>query len=588
MKTFLKMLLASILGGLILLFLAFIFIVSIASLADTKTEISKNTVLKFDLNTIIYDRADNNPLAGFDPFRLTPETALGLNQVIGGLKAAAEDDNIEGVYLNGGIPLTGSATLKEIHKALKEFKASGKFVIGFSDVLTQKGLYLSTAADTFYVNPEGAIEWNGLNASVTYYKEALAKIGLQPEVLRATNNRFKSAVEPYLLQEMSEANRTQLSTLLFSVWDTYLTDIGAEKNISKEKLNALADDFSMVNPKNAVKEGLIGATGYYDEVLEKLRAKTNSEKIDDIKYVSLQKYSEGKKLAGTKSLTSNRVAVIIAQGEIRDGEGSEYTIGSIRISEAIRKARLDKKVKAIVLRINSPGGSALASEVIWREVDLARQAKPVIASMGDVAASGGYYIAAYADTILAQPNTITGSIGAFGLFFTGEELMRDKLGLNIETVPTNKYSDLGTFDRALTDGERAMLVNQVDRIYGTFKQRVATGRNMTLAYVDSIGQGRVWSGTDALNLGLVDLLGGLDDAIAIAANKAGISDEYSVSVYPELEDPFTQLVKQFGGSIRTNILEQELGSYAKYFELLKDVKNREGMQTRMEYDLKID
>jgi protease-4 len=588
MKTFLKMLLASILGGLILLFIAFVFIVSLASLAEQETKIVENTVLKLDLNTIIKDRADNNPLSGFDPFSLQPEIALGLDQVIGGLKAAAEDDRITGVFINGGLPLTGHATVKEIHNALKAFKASGKFVIGYTEILTQKGLYISSATDSFFVNPKGIVEWNGLNASVTYYKEALSKIGLQPEVLRATNNRFKSAVEPYLLQEMSEANRAQLNSLLFSVWDTYLTDIGEAKSLSKETLNDLADSSPILSPTLAASSGLIGGTAYYDEVLDMLANRTGVDKTDDISFLSFQKYSEGKKVGGTTAINSNRIAVIIAQGEIRDGGGSEYIIGSERIAKAIRKARNNKKVKAIVLRINSPGGSALASEVIWREVALAREQKPVIASMGDVAASGGYYIAAFADTILAQPNTITGSIGAFGLFFTGEELMHDKLGLNIETVPTNKYADLGTFDRALTPSEKGMLISQVDRIYNTFKERVAEGRGMTVDEVDSIGQGRVWSGTEALELGLVDVLGGLDDAIKIAAEKAEISDDYSVRLYPEQEDPFVQLMQQLGGNVKTSLIENELGSYAKYFHLLKDIKNREGMQTRMEYDITIE
>lgn len=588
MKTFLKMLLATILGGFILLFLGFLLLITIASLAEPKTIVQPNTVLRFNLNTTLHDRADNNPFAGFNALNFQPESALGLDQIIAALKAAKEDDNILGVYLEGGIPLGGHATLKEIHHALIDFKTSGKFIVGYTDIITQKGLYVAAAADSFFVNPEGIIEWNGLNASVTYYKEALAKIGLQPEVLRATNNRFKSAVEPYLLQSMSEANRTQLSTLLFSVWGTYLDDFAEARGISKESLNALADESIATDPARAAEAKLISGTAYYDHVLNYLLKKTGEEKPDDIKYTSIGAYSEGKKLGGTKSIDKNRVAVIIAQGEIRDGEGDEYTIGSVRISEAIRKARLNDKVKAIVLRVNSPGGSALASEVIWREVALAREVKPVIASMGDLAASGGYYISAFADTIMAQPNTITGSIGAFGLFFTGEELMHNKLGLNIETVPTNKYSDLGTFDRSLSEMEKAILVKQVDKIYGTFKQRVAEGRNLTVEYVDSIGQGRVWSGADAQKLGLVDLMGGLSDAIELAAEKAGISNEYSVSVYPEQEDPIEQIIRQLSGDYQTKMLENQLGEYAAYFHLLKDIKQREGFQTRMEYELIIE
>ena len=587
MKTFLKMLIASILGGGILIFLIFILFASIASMSSPELEVQENTVLRIDMNNRFVDRAQNNPFESYDPFSGQMESATGLNDIISALKAAKDDPKIAGVYLDGGIPMAGNATLKDIREALLDFKSSGKFIYGYSEILTQKGLYLASVADTFMLNPEGIIEFSGLSASVTYYREALDKIGLEPVVLRATGNKFKSAVEPFLSDSMSSANRMQLTELLSSFWGQYLDEISASTNLSPVELNKLADDL-LTDPKMAHEKGLIQGLAYQDQVHEMLTKAVDVSSISSVKFINPAKYAKGLDLNGSKEYNENRVAVIYAQGEIQSGEGSEYVIGSERIARAIREARKNDKVKAIVLRVNSPGGSALASEIIWREMDLARQEKPVIASMGDVAASGGYYISCFADTILAQENTVTGSIGAFGLFFTAEELMHDKLGINIETVKTNKHSDIGTIDRDLSPSERAILIRQVDNIYGTFKQRVAEGRNMDIARVDSLGQGRVYSGSKALELGLVDLMGGLDEAVLIAADKAGISDSYSVVSYPEMEDPLQALIKDFSESFGQTTIEKELGQYAYYFELIKNAESRQGFQTRLEFDLQID
>lgn len=589
MKTFLKMLLATLLGGILLIFLFFVFIASFASLAETKVVVQDNSILAIDMNTVIRERADNNPFSAIDPFSGQAEKPLGLNEVLACIKSAKNDNKIIGIYLDGGIPLAGNATIKEIRNALLDFRESGKFIYAYSEILSQKGYYLASVADSIIVNPEGMMEWKGLSASVSYYKEALDKLGLKPEVLRATGNKFKSAVEPFLMQEMSSENRLQLTELMSSVWSDYLMDISASRNIDTARLNQIANNFVVNNPRAAVENNLISAVAYEDEIMNVFLDKTGKEEIKDIPFIGIHKYAEHSSLNGDKGYSSDKIAVIIAQGDIMSGEGNEYTIGSERIVEALRKTRNNDNIKAVVLRVNSPGGSALASEVIWREVDLTRQVKPVIASMGDVAASGGYYISCFADTIVAQPNTITGSIGAFGLFFTGQELLNDKLGINIETVKTNKYADLGTFDRPLTDGERAILIASVDDIYKIFTQRVAEGRNISPAYVDSIGQGRVWTGRDAQKLGLVDVLGGLDTAIAIARKMAGITgDEYRVVEYPELEDPFTRILKEFGGDYETRIVKNQLGEFARYFDMLKNAQNLQGYQTRMEYELVID
>lgn len=593
MKTFLKMLLATILGVGILIFLLFVILASFASMSFSSMSeeivmVNENSILKLDLNTVINERSEDNPFESFNPLSGKPQSSLGLNTLKASLKNAKNDANIKGIYMNAGIPLAGHATLKELRAALEDFKSSGKFIYSYSEILTQKGIYICSVADSVLVNPEGFMEWKGLNASISYYQNALAKLGLKPEVLRATGNKYKSAVEPYLRQDMSPENKKQLSSLLNSVWSTYRKDVSASTGIDAAMLDTLANNYAVTNPKKALESKLIDGVAYYDEVMDALCKKVGVEDSKDLNFISLNKYKHSFKTTEGSTFGSDRIAVIIAQGDIVSGDGGEYSIGSERISKAIRKARKNDKVKAIVLRVNSPGGSALASEIIWREVKLAQEVKPVVASMGDLAASGGYYISCYADTIVAQPNTITGSIGAFGLFMTGEELMHDKLGINIETVPTNTYADLGTFDRALTDNERAILIASVDQIYGTFKSRVAVGRNLPIDSVEAIGQGRVWTGEEALEIGLVDVLGGLDDAIAIAKEMANIGDDYRVVEYPELEDPLQRMLKEFGLDYETKIIENRLGEYARYLQLLEKAKAMQGYQTRLDYDLLID
>lgn len=589
MKSFLKMLLATIVGGAILLFLIFILFASIISLSTPEFEIRENSVLKIDLNSTIVERAQNNPLAAIDPISGSPEPALGLNDLRAALAAAKTDDNVIGVYLSGGIPMGSAASVKEIRDALLNFKSSGKFVYGYTEIISQKGLYIATAADSFFVNPEGFLEWTGLSASVTYYKEALNKLGVEPVVLRASGNKFKSAVEPFLAQEMSEENELQLTEMLNSLWATYLDDISESTTLSAERLNQLANDFAVADAHMAAEVGLIDGVRYEDEVVDMLLKATGKDEIDDIDFLSVSEYAEGKDIRGNSSYSKEKIALVIAQGEIQSGEGDEYTIGSQRIAHAIRDARKDEAIKAIVLRVNSPGGSALASEVIWREVDLARKVKPVIASFGGVAASGGYYISCFADTIVAEANTITGSIGAFGLFFTAEELLNEKLGINIETVTTNKFADLGTIDRDLTDMERKILINQVDQVYNTFTKRVAEGRNLSQAYVDSVGGGRVYSGKRAMELKLVDVIGGLDVAINIAAQKAGLDTaEYRVVELPEPINPLEELIKELTGGYKTKVMDHELGQLKPFVEAFKRIEKMQGLQTRMEYDLIID
>lgn len=587
MKTFLKMLLASILGGIILFFVGFIVIASFISMVDKPEKMKSNSVLKIDINNVIYERAQDNPFEAINPLSGQPQSPLGLNKILASIDHAAQDDNIRGIFISGGIPLTGNATLREIRDALVKFKLSGKFIYSYSEIMTQNGYYLVSVSDSVMMLPEGYFEWRGLSATVAYLKEAVSKLGMEPVVLRATDNKFKSAVEPFLRNDMSSENRMQLTELLSSVWGDYTELIGSSRNLSAERLNMLADSMALTSPKTALENGFIDATAYKSDVLQLLAKRTGKPEAKDVEMISVNKYAEINKLIQNK-YGDNRIAVVIAQGDIVSGDAGEYQIGSERIAEAIRSARTNDKVKAIVLRVNSPGGSAIASEAIWREVMLAREVKPVIASMGDVAASGGYYISCFADTIVAHPNTVTGSIGAFGLFFTGEELMNDKLGINLETVKTNKYSDLGLFDRDISPAEKRILISQVDQVYRTFVSRVAEGRGMTTERVNELGGGRIYTGEDALKLGLVDVMGGLDDAIAIAANKAGLADDYDIMEVPRMENPLMELLKQFGGDFEERIIQNRLGEYTKYFKMLESARDMQGFQTRMEFDLEIE
>jgi len=586
MKTFLKMLLATILGGALLFFIGFILLLSVASMAEKEVEVSDNSILKLNLNQVIEERAQDNPfedLAGL-PFSPTP---IGLNNILNALENAADDDNIKGVYLLGGIPATGHATIVEIRQALDRFKESGKFVYGYSEIMTQKGYLLASASDSLFVNPEGFFEWAGLSSQVTYLKKALDKLGVEPVVLRATNNKYKSAVEPYLREDMSAANREQLSELLNSIWGYYLENLSTTRQMEAEELNTLADSMALSSPKEAAKNGLIHRTAYEDEVMALMMNQTGVEERKDLKFISVNKYASTVK-RGKGDYKSDRIAVIMAHGEIRSGEATEGVIGSERIAKAIRQARNSDKVKAVILRIDSPGGSALASEVIWREVKLTREVKPVVASFSDLAASGGYYIATEANEIVAQPTTITGSIGAFGLFFTAEELMNEKLGINIESVKTNKYADLGIIDQQISPSEKRMLVHQVDQIYNTFVTRVAEGRNLSVEQVRELGGGRVYSGSQALELGLVDQLGGMELALERAAELGEIEGDYRIVEYPELKDPITELLESLGGSYETKLLEKHLGEMAPYLNMLKNIEERSGLQARMEYDLVIE
>ncbi len=590
MKQFFKFMFASALGLVVGIFLLiFIFAGIGASMGDKQAvEVKDKSVLHVKLNFEIKERGVNSPFGNFDPATFQSKPSVGLNDILSSLKNAANDDKIKGVYLDMQSVPAGMATVEEIRNALLEFKESGKWIVSYSEIYTQKAYYLASVSDELWLNPQGMVEWKGLGAQMMFMKGMFEKLEVEPQIIRY--GKFKSAVEPLILDKMSEANRHQTMTYMSDLWNKMLRGIAEGRSKTVEDLDALAQNATIQNGKDALENGLVDELLFKDQVMEKLRERLEITDEDmKVNFIGLAKYKNAPKVKGDDEKTGKKehIAIIYAVGSIEGGEGDDETIGSEKISAEIRKARKDDKVKAIVLRINSPGGSALASDVIWREVVLAREAKPVVVSMGDVAASGGYYIACAADTILAQPNTITGSIGVFGVLMNAQKLVNNKLGIMIDTVKTNRFADLGTPFRALTPIERDIIQNGVNEIYLDFITKVGQGRGMTTDEVDSIGQGRVWSGEDALEIGLVDLLGGIDDAVKIAAGMAKV-ENYRVVEYPAQKDPLEQMIKELSGQGEEVFLKHRLGQYYDYVKDVEELMQMEGVQARLPYQLYID
>ncbi|HNW71951.1 MAG TPA: signal peptide peptidase SppA [Candidatus Paceibacterota bacterium] len=436
------------------------------------------------------------------------------------------------------------------------------------------------------INPEGALVFKGLSGEIMFYKGLLEKLDVKVQVIR--HGKFKSAVEPFILDKMSDANKEQTLKYLSSIWNYLLEGISKSRNMTIDELNAIADSFKIQTAKDAVTYKLIDKLLYKDELLAEIRTKLSIGEKDKISMMSINKYIDAPDNSKKdKPFTKDKIAIVYAIGQIESGKGSDETIGSETISEAIRKVRLDSTIKAVVLRVNSPGGSALASDVIWREVVLTNKIKPVVASMGDIAASGGYYISCAARKIIASPNTITGSIGVFGLVPDFKGLFNNQLGITFDNVKTNKYADFGTVYRPLNESEKNIHQTNVENVYQTFITHVSEGRGLTTEQVDSIGQGRVWSGVDAKEIGLVDDFGGLNKAIETAAQLAKI-DNYKMVSYPEQKDPFTKIIEELSGdSENSTLLKKELGETYEYYQFVKDVKNMKGVQARMPYLINI-
>ncbi|NAS29353.1 signal peptide peptidase SppA [Flavobacteriaceae bacterium R38] len=585
--SFLRNILSTIIGVFIALGLVFVFFFLIIAFAggggDDKVIVKNNSVLELNLNLPVVDYApDQDPLSvalGLE------DNVLGLEAILNSIDHAASNDKIKGISIRNSISLAGNGQTETLRNALLKFKASGKFIYAYSNFYLQKDYYLNSVADSIFINPSGELDFRGLSSEVLFFKDLQEKSGIKMEVIR--HGKYKSAVEPYLSDEMSEANREQVSELLHSIWGEMLADISESRNISVADLNVIADTLGGRNPEYAMKSGLVDKIVYKDEYNLALAKAAGRASAEDLETVKLTDYNS---IAKSYAASSNKIAVIYAQGTIIYGKGDEYTIGQGVMSEALKEAREDDKVKAVVLRVNSPGGSALTSELIWREVELTKKYKPVIVSMSNYAASGGYYIACNADRIIAEPTTITGSIGVFGTIpnFKG---LADKIGINAEQVNTNKQSQYYSPFEPLSEDFKSFMLGGIEKTYSTFLERVAEGRDMSVAEVDSIAQGRVWTGADAVKIGLVDELGGIDLAMKRAAEAAGI-DRYRIDNYPKVDKDFDDLINDLSGfpfaKAKEEVIQEEIGVEA--YQLLKHIKTLselKGVQAMMPFELHI-
>ena len=587
MKQFFKFMLASMAGFILtIIIISFIGFVMLASLiAVTQSEevsVKPNTVLMVNFVDAVPERTPAGPFSFSSTGFLKTNNTPGLLETIDLIDRASTDDNIKGIYMDMSNVLSGMATLEEVRDALLKFKESGKFIVAYGEVFSQKAYYLASVADHIVVNPQGTIDFRGINGEVMFLKGLIDKMDINAQIIR--HGKYKSAIEPLISDRMSEANKEQTLTYLQSIWNHMVNGIALQRKMDNSSLQLIADSLYVQTAYDAVSYGLADTSLFKDQVIELLRTRLELESDKDIEVIKLSRYKE----AASKKYNrkGEKLAVIYATGEINSGEGDEMSIGSEGISRAIRKARKDSTVKAIVFRINSPGGSALASDVILREIALAQKIKPVVVSMGDYAASGGYYIACAADTILANPTTLTGSIGVFGVIPDMSKFFENKLGITFDRVKTNEHADYMTITRPLTDYEKMVITRDVERIYDTFITHVSNGRDLSKTMVDSIGQGRVWSGTDGIGIGLVDELGGLKRAIAIAADKAQISD-YRIISLPEQTDPLTQIMNELQGKPSDDKLKQELGILYPYLKQLQSFAQMEGVQARLPYMISI-
>lgn len=586
--TFLRELLAAILGVFISFMIMFFVFVAIGSalssnfVDDEKVLVKKNSVLVLKLEDVIKDYAPKNddPLANLLGLE---ENKMGLDNILNAIDNAKYDDHILGISIESLIIQGGVAQIQEIRDKLFEFKESGKFITAYADVFEQKNLYLSTVADSVYVNPVGMIDFRGLSGEVLFFKDFQEKYGLKMEVIR--HGKYKSAVEPFLANEMSEANREQTEAFLKSIWSEMVEDIKESRNIESNEINHIADELMARTPDLAIENNMITGKLYKDEYVKILKKLGGLEEDSKLYSVSLKNYINSGK-GRIVNNASEKIAVIYAQGEIMYGKGDENYIGPELIIESLKKARNAKDIKAIVLRVNSPGGSALASDIIWREVEITKKDKPVVVSMGNLAASGGYYFSCNADKIVADPTTITGSIGVFGMVPNISEFA-DRIGINAEQVGTNKRSlDYSLFE-PMTDDFYAVTKEGIESVYTTFVTKVAEGRNMTFEEVDKIAQGRVWTGKQALENGLVDQLGGLEDAIKLAASIVEI-DEYRIRSYPDYKREFKDMFSGPFASIKHQVLLHEIGAdNLKIYKQLQQFGDWKGIQTRMPFLLEI-
>ncbi len=584
MKKFFKYLLIFIVGSFTSFFLFLVAIFAIIGIASSgsgeEVKIKDNTVLVLDLNGTISERTDDNPL---ESILSGGKTSIGLNDIKTAIKKAGKDDRIKGIYIETSGFAAGFATVEEIRNDLLKFKETGKFIYSFSPVYTFKSYYLASVADKIFLNPAGALDFQGLSSTHIFFKNLLEKVGVEMQIFKY--GEFKSAVEPYILDKMSEPARLQTEVYLNSIWENTLNNISKSRNISIQELKNIAEKVPVfMNDADILATGLIDSLIYKDQMIDILKTETNTESKKDVNAVSVNKYHKVYIPGAKKGLEKNKIAVIYAEGAIDDATSSGG-IDSEELSRTIRQARRDSSIKAVVLRVNSPGGSGLGSEIIWREVVETKSVKPIIVSMGDLAASGGYYIAAGADSIVAQPNTLTGSIGVFGMIPNIDKAKR-KIGINTDIVKTNTFADIPNINRAFTKDEKVLMQNYINNFYEFFLKRCADGRNRTTEEINKIAEGRVWTGENALKINLVDKLGGIDDAIEIAKNMAGV-ETFRIVELPEKLSFSEQLMKELKENASMRFGKMFFGQEFELINTIKSLENGYPIQARIPYQIEI-
>ncbi|HPM30189.1 MAG TPA: signal peptide peptidase SppA [Chryseolinea sp.] len=582
---FFKTFFAAFLAMVAFVFVGFIFfLVLVASLSSSEEIIVKdNSVLHLKLDAQITELQLEDPFAGL-PVLGSEIPNIGLMQLKQALDHAKSDDKIKGIYLDVSYPQTGFSTLEEIRQSIINFRQSGKWVVAYTEVMSEGAYYLATAADKVYLNPEGEMEFNGMTIEVSFYKNLFDKLEIKPQVFRV--GEFKSAVEPFLLDKMSEANKLQLTELANSIYDYMLVQISEERGVSKERLEEISDKMLVRNASLAKEFGLIDSLLYQDEFETTIKTKLNIEPSSKINFISYGKYR--KSFSNYKS-SKNEIAVIVAEGTIMPGSGdhSQQLVGADTYVEEIRKARENKNIKAIIIRVNSPGGEFRSSDMIWREIQLAKKEKPVIASMSDYAASGGYYLSMGCDTIVAQPHTITGSIGIFGMMFDMSGFLGNKIGITFDEVKTGEFGEMFTVTRPLNEAEKNYWQTNLDEHYELFTGKAADGRNVSKDEIKKVASGRVWTGSQATERKLVDVLGGFDDAVKIAADKAGISSDYKLRFYPAQKPFLEEFMSKLQENSKTDALKSELGEHYIWFQQLQRIKSFQGAQARMPFEFNI-
>lgn len=589
MKQFFKYFFASLLGTIVAFFflgvLGFLVLLGLTSMIDTDevVTISENTILELNFNRPLPERSYYDPVGFTNLFSTNVGKRIGINDVIKNIKKAAEDKNISGIYIkldemNAG----GYAVIEPIRNALLEFKESNKFIIAHGNYISQLSYYLGTVADSIFLTPSGQLEFKGLSAELTFFKKTLEKLDIEAQIIRA--GKFKSAVEPFILEEMSNESRSQMKSFINSVNDYLLTRISESRGLNIKKLKQLEDNLSIQSPNDGKNEALIDGLKYEVEVNELLKTLSGRSLNQELKKISLKKYSkvEGEDL----SYSSNRIAVVYAVGEINFSKGDESSIGKENIINAIRKAGKNDNIKAIVMRVNSPGGSSLISDLIWKEIELAKKQKPFVVSFSSYAASGGYYISCGADKIIAEPTTLTGSIGAFSIIPNSQKFFDNKLGITFDKVTTGKYSDFISGIRQLSPFERKILENQVDSVYNRFVGDVAIGRKMKISEVNDISQGHIWSGLQALEIGLVDEIGGLDYAIEIAAELSEI-ENYRVVEYPSIRDAYEVFFESLFDESSISTFSPELGSVMSHYSKCLNLLKSSEVLTRLPFEVSV-